>query len=56
MIKREKINKTLFELIGQEHNQPVEQYIIEDYEKLKNKCDEIIVKIKNRKKERKKAE
>ena len=37
MIKREKINKKLFELIDQERSQPVEQYIIEDYEKLKNK-------------------
>lgn len=51
MIKRDKINKAVFDLIDQEPQ--IEKYILEDYEKLKHKCDEIIVKIKNRKKQKK---
>lgn len=51
MLKREKINKVVHDLIEQDSK--VEHYIIEDYEKLKNKCDEIIIKIKNRKRNKK---
>ncbi len=47
MLKRDKINNVVSNLITEEVD--VEQYLLDDYEKLKAKCDEVISKIKNRK-------
>jgi hypothetical protein len=47
MLKREKITSAVSSLITEEVD--VDKYLLEDYEKLKTKCDEIISKIKVRK-------
>jgi len=47
MLKRDKITSVVSNLITEEAD--VEQYLIDDYEKLRAKCEEVISKIKKRK-------
>lgn len=47
MLKRDKITSVVSNLITEETD--VEQYVLDDYEKLRAKCEEVISKIKKRK-------
>ena len=49
MGNRVKINAAVSTVIAENNSETIDRYIVEDYEKLNKKCEEVIEKIKIRK-------